>query len=462
MDPGHSDMQPSGSRSSRLPASNWNRFIECVKQRGVSAPTDRWYVIRAEQFERALGGRDPRTCDAADVTSYLQEIGTRASLTDWQFRQIVEALQILLETVLDLPWASGFDWAFWRDSARRLETSHPTIARQAAPEREARSRPDSDSAHRALLDAVATEIRRRDYSIRTEQTYLQWIRRFFAFAGRRDPHALGAAEVKGFLEHLAVRRNVAASTQTQALSALIFLYRDVLDQPLELGNFRRAKRPRHVPVVLTRDEARLLLDRLGGTQRLMASLLYGAGMRLMEVVRLRIKDIDFDYRQIVVRNAKGAKDRVVPLPETLAAVLREHLRKVRELFEADRQRGLPGVHLPGALAVKFPNAGTEWIWQFAFPSGRLSVDPRSGTTRRHHVHENGLQKAVKTAATRAGIAKKVSCHSLRHSFATHLLENGYDIRTVQELLGHADVSTTMIYTHVLNRGGRGVRSPLDT
>lgn len=428
----------------------------------MQAPGDRWYVIRAEQFERALAGRDPRTCDAADLTTYLQEVGTRTGLADWQFRQIIDALQMLLETVLDLPWASGFDWAFWRDSARRLENSHATIARQAEPERKPQSQPDSGTALRALLDTVATEIRRRDYSIRTEQTYLQWIRRFIAFAGRRDPRVLGVAEVKTFLEYLAVRRNVAASTQTQALSALIFLYRDVLEQPLELGSFRRAKRPRYLPVVLTRDEVRALLDQLGGTHRLMASLLYGAGMRLMEVVRLRIKDVDFDYRQIVVRNAKGSKDRVVPLPEKLTPVLRDHLLRVRELFDADRQRGLPGVHLPGALAVKFPNAGTEWLWQYVFPSGRLSADPRSGTTRRHHVHENGLQKAVKSAAIRAGLNKRISCHSLRHSFATHLLENGYDIRTVQELLGHADVSTTMIYTHVLNRGGRGVRSPLDT
>src|SRR5690606_12566527 len=224
---------------------------------------------------------------------------------------------------------------------------------------------------------------------------------------------------------------------------------------------KRAKRPKHLPVVRTQQETRSLLAQLNGTYKLMASLLYGAGMRLMEVVRLRVKDIDFDYGQIVVRNAKGAKDRVVPLPQTIVPPLQEHLIKVRELYKEDRKRGLPGVYLPDALLRKYPRTGEEWIWQFVFPSGRVSIDPRSGIVRRHHIHENGLQKAVKSAAMAAAIPKKVSCHSLRHSFATHLLESGYDIRTVQELLGHADVSTTMIYTHVLNRGGLAVKSPLD-
>lgn len=303
---------------------------------------------------------------------------------------------------------------------------------------------------------MIAEIRRRAYSIRTEQAYEQWVCRFIAFFDHRDPHELGAAEVKSFLEHLAVQGNVAASTQNQALNALVFLYRQVLDQPLGmLDSFVRAKRPRRLPVVLTRGEVRALLAQIEGTQWLMASLLYGTGMRLMECVRLRTQDIDFEYRQIVVRNAKGAKDRVVPLPESLMATLREHLKKVRQLFEEDCRRGFSEVYLPDALAKKYPQAPREWIWQYVFPSGRLSVDPRSGKTRRHHIHENGLQKAVKKAAVAARINKRVNCHALRHSFATHLLEGGYDIRTVQELLGHADVSTTMIYTHVLNKGGQG-------
>lgn len=329
--------------------------------------------------------------------------------------------------------------------------------------------PGRPSDHDPLISRVVAEIRRRAYSIRTEQAYVQWIRRFIMESGDRAPENLGAVAVKAFLERLAVHRNVSTSTQNQALSALVFLYREVLETPLELGAFARAKRPRRLPVVLTRAEVQALLAHLGGAHKLMASLLYGAGLRLMEAVRLRVKDVDFGYRQIVVRDAKGAKDRVVPLPEVTMDPLRAHLVCVRELFAEDRRAGLANVYLPEALAKKYPNAGAEWIWQYVFPSNRISFDPRaganattvSGVARRHHVHENGLQKAVKTASIAAGIVKKVNCHSLRHSFATHLLEAGYDIRTVQELLGHSDVSTTMIYTHVLNRGGRGVRSPLD-
>jgi integron integrase len=313
-----------------------------------------------------------------------------------------------------------------------------------------------------VIEALIAEVRRRAYSIRTEQAYEQWVCRFIAFRSGRDPRALGAVDVKAYLEHLAVRRTVSASTQSQALNALVFLYGQVLGQPLdELKDFKRARRPRRLPVVLTQREVRALLAALDGRQWLMASLLYGTGMRLMECVRLRVKDVDFEYGRIVVRDAKGAKDRVVPLPRALASALREHLVAVRATHRADLDDGRGEVFLPDALARKFPSAPREWAWQYAFPSGRLSVDPRSGKVRRHHVHENGLQKAVKRAAAAAGIVKKVNCHSLRHSFATHLLEAGYDIRTVQELLGHADVSTTMVYTHVLNSPGVAVRSPLD-
>jgi integron integrase len=242
----------------------------------------------------------------------------------------------------------------------------------------------------------------------------------------------------------------------------MFLYRQVLGQPLEeLGEFARAKRPKRLPVVLERAEVHALLERLEGTRHLMAALLYGTGMRLMECVRLRVQDVDFHYHQILVRDGKGQKDRVVPLPNRLEQPLREQLRKARALHRKDLEQGYGEVFLPDALARKWPKAPRQWIWQYVFPSGRLSVDPRSGKTRRHHLHENGLQKAVKRAAQDAGLTKKANCHSLRHSFATHLLESGYDIRTVQELLGHVDVSTTMIYTHVLNRGGQGVLSPFD-
>jgi len=273
---------------------------------------------------------------------------------------------------------------------------------------------------------------------------------------------LGDAEVRAFLQHLAVERQVTVSTQNQALNALVFFAQHILRQPLgDLDGFVRAKRPQRLPVVFTRTEVGKLLAHMHGTHGLMASLLYGTGMRLMDCIRLRVKDIDFAYNQIVVRDGKGQKDRVVPLPQRLVEPLQQHLGTVKRLHQADLAQGYGAVYMPHALARKYPQAPTEWGWQYVFPSARLSVDPRSGAIRRHHVHEHGLQKAVKHAAQAAALTKPANCHSLRHSFATHLLENGYDIRTVQDLLGHADVSTTMIYTHVLNRGGKGVCSPLD-
>ncbi len=317
-------------------------------------------------------------------------------------------------------------------------------------------------AHGVLLDQVATATRVRGLAIRTEQTYLHWIMRYIGFLGNADPAERGADDAAAFLEYLAVGRKVSASTQNLALNSLVFLYREVLKrEDLDLGAFARAKRPRRLPTVLTHGEVATLLAGLSGTHRLMASLMYGTGMRLMECVRLRVQDIDFGYGQIAVRNAKGGKDRVVPLPERSVDALRRHLARVRELHQGDLKEGLGEVYVPEALSRKFPNAGRDWRWQYVFPSGRLSTDPRSGAVRRHHLHENALQKAVNRAAREAGIAKRVGTHTLRHSFATHLLQAGYDIRTVQELLGHADVSTTMIYTHVLNRGGKGVQSPLD-
>ena len=313
-----------------------------------------------------------------------------------------------------------------------------------------------------LLEQLRAAIDRLHYSARTEERYVHWVKRFIYFSGKRHPAELGAAEVTAFLNHLAQEREVAAATQNQALSALLFLYREVIGQPLPwLEQLDRAKRPVRVPTVLTRDEVRRLLAAMQGTKWLMASLLYGAGLRLRECLKLRVKDIDFGYRQIVVRDGKGAKDRVTMLPAALIEPLKLHLRAAKELHERDLRDGYGDVELPHALARKYPRAQYEWAWKFVFPSHKLSTDPQTGVIRRHHVYENYLVRGVARAARGAGIAKHVSCHTLRHSFATHLLEGGYDIRTVQELLGHADVSTTMIYTHVLNKGAGGVASPLD-
>ncbi|SMB21986.1 Integrase/recombinase [Sterolibacterium denitrificans] len=313
-----------------------------------------------------------------------------------------------------------------------------------------------------LLDQVRDRLRLKHYSIRTETQYIQWVRRFIMFHDKRHPREMGAREVEAFLTHLAVEGRVAAATQNQALSALLFLYREVLEIDLPwLDNVVRAKRPARLPVVLTRNEVTALLGRMEGTHGLMARLLYGTGMRLMECVRLRVQDVDFERAEILVRDGKGAKDRVTMLPQTLIPALREHVQRRRLLYEDDLARGMAAVYLPDALERKYPNAATEWPWQYVFVAKGLSVDPRSGIERRHHMDEKLLQRAMKKAVLAAGLTKPATPHTLRHSFATHLLQAGYDIRTVQELLGHADVATTMIYTHVLNKGGRGVVSPLD-
>ena len=323
--------------------------------------------------------------------------------------------------------------------------------------------PPAAPARPRLLDQVRDAIRRRHYSYRTEETYIHWIKRFIYFHGKRHPREMAAAEVTSFLNHLARDRNVAAATQNQALSALLFLYKEVLGQPLPwLDDLERARRPARVPAVLTRSEVQRLLSHMEGARWLMASLLYGAGLRLRECLKLRVKDVDFEYRQITVRDGKGGKDRVTMLPESVIEPLRAHLQRVKALHERDLAEGYGDVELPDALHRKYPKLGYEWAWKFVFPSRQRSVDPRTGVIRRHHVYENYLVRAVKQAVRAAGVPKHVSCHTLRHSFATHLLEGGYDIRTVQELLGHKDVSTTMIYTHVLNKGGRGVKSPLDS
>src|SRR5258708_38104686 len=313
-----------------------------------------------------------------------------------------------------------------------------------------------------LLEQLRDAIRRRHYSYRTEQSYVHWVRRFIYFHHKRHPAQMGPQEVTAFLTHLARERSVAASTQNQALSALLFLYGEVLGQKLPwMDGIERAKRPVKVPVVLTRQEVRALLAQLEGTKWLMASLLYGAGLRLRECLKLRVKDLEFGYRQVIVRDGKGAKDRVTMLPAALIEPLKNHLARVKRRHESDLAEGYGEVELPFAIERKYPRAAKDWAWQYVFPSMKLSADPRSGVIRRHHVFDSVLPRALSAAARAAGIAKPVGSHTLRHSFATHLLQSGYDIRTVQELLGHQDVSTTMVYTPVLNRSGSVVASPLD-
>lgn len=316
--------------------------------------------------------------------------------------------------------------------------------------------------HPRLLDRLRDKIRVRHYSIRTEKSYVGWVRRFILFHGKRHPEQMGAAEIEAFLSHLAVNGRVAASTQNQALAAILFLYKEVLEIDLPwMQDIVRAKRPERRPVVLTRGEVAAVLERMSGAPGLVARLLYGTGLRLMEGVRLRVKDVDFARGEIVVRDGKGMKDRVTVLPQSLVRPLELQFESARVLHKTDLDQGYGAVYLPFALERKYPNAGREWGWQYVFPAARRSVDPRGGTLRRHHLDEKSVQRQMRAAVRQAGLHKPATPHTLRHSFATHLLEGGYDIRTVQELLGHKDVSTTMIYTHVLNRGGRGVVSPLD-
>lgn len=460
----------------------WDNFIEKTKGYSLKPATVRWHVRHAEAYIKAHSGRRLAEHTAEDIAAYLQEKGRNSRLADWQFAQMVRSLQILFVDMVRAPWAVTFPWQDWIDNARELGPTHATVARDyddtsvaAGPSdtTDSRGQPVDEPIKLLKLfkqkfpnhaERMVAEIRVRQYSIRTEQSYLAWLARFVRFHGMRDPVELDGADMTAFLEHLVVNRRVSGSTQNQALNALVFFYKQVLkNDRIELDAFAHSKKPRRLPVVLTRDEVNRLLSALGSPMpRLMAGLLYGCGLRLMECVRLRILDVDFGYQRILIRNAKGGKDRIVPLPNRLNTGLREQIKSVERQHQEDLACGLGGVYLPDALSRKYPKAEKELMWQYLFPASRVSTDPRSEKTRRHHVHENNLQKHIKRAATVAGFNKRVNCHALRHSFATHLLEHGYDIRTVQELLGHADVSTTMIYTHVLNKPGITVTSPFDT
>jgi len=438
----------------------WNAFKACVEDNRVRPDRSIFYVKWGQAFVNFLPGKRLLDRSRQDIEAFLADLGKRSGIEDWQVRQAEHTLKILYEAFLP-GYAPGGTTKPAAETEKKKRGSRITSKAGAFRDRVVPG--EVERFFSPLIDALKTEIRSRHYSIRTERAYIDWVRRFIAFQGYADPRGIDATSaVKEYLDYLAMEREVAASTQNQALNGLVFFFNHALKRPFgEMETFVRAKRPQRLPEVMTRDEVQALFDQMEGIPALMAGLMYGGGLRLMECVRLRVKDIDFGRHQIMVRDGKGQKDRVTMLPERFVLPLQEHLSRVKVIYEEDRAKGVPGVYLWPALARKYPKAPSEWIWHYVFPAKSLSVDPRSGTVRRHHINENLVQKAVKEATSRAGINKKVSCHTLRHSFATHLLEARYDIRTVQELLGHADVSTTMIYTHVLNRPGLSVRSPAD-
>ncbi|MHB8880947.1 MAG: integron integrase [Thermodesulfovibrionales bacterium] len=446
----------------------WLDYLTVIISKDVPEAKARWYVNWAEQFARSVRSVPLRTRGPEHIRNYLQDLSTKPNIKEWQIIQASDALKLLYQEFLKVPWAA--EWPVHLREAghnggeprtiRSLTPAQPCP--EPGPFRDEGAWTAVPGVHGNVLDRLRTAIRTRHYSLRTEQAYEHWIRRYFIFHKMSPPGDLGPEFVKEYLEYLAVVRQVSASTQNQALNALVFFYEQVLETPVgDIGGFTRAKRPERLPVVLSRDEVNRLLNELTGVKALMAWLLYGSGLRLMECLRLRVKDIDFALGQIMVRDGKGQKDRVTILPRQCEERLKEYLAQVKCQHEKDLHEGYGRVYLWPALERKYPNAAKEWIWQYVFPSEHLSVDPRSKIIRRHHLHESLLQKAIKDAAIKAGLTKQVSCHVLRHCFATHLLESNYDIRTVQELLGHSDVSTTMIYTHVMNRPGLAVKSPLD-
>ena len=444
----------------------WARFSQGLLSRGIIAGKHDFFRNWVRKF---IGFVKPRKWDQAlrdDVEQYLALL-VKEGKAGWQVAQASEALELFYRDVAPMEWARR-DWpptpsTLGVSLGSPAEVPRPPLSPEVMSRFAGRSDSgDLDASWGSFLGEVRERLRAQRYAYRTEQSYLDWVKRFLLFVRPKERSDLNHAAVEGYLSYLALERRVAASTQNQAFNAILFMFRHVLKTDMdEVGEIPRAQTSRRVPVVLGKEEVARLFAEMRGVGLLMAKLMYGSGLRVMECVRLRVKDIDFANSYVVVREGKGGKDRLVPLPVSLVAELQAHLKVVRALWEKDRAMGAEGVFLPDALALKYPSAGKEWGWFWVFPSDSESQDPRSGVFRRHHLHENGIQQLVKRAAMRAALVKPVSPHTLRHSFATHLLENGYDIRTVQELLGHSDVSTTMIYTHVLNKPGLAVRSPLD-
>lgn len=442
----------------------WTRYADLLKRFRIPDKAIPWYRRHIEGFLADHPDIRLRSHTAESVLQWLEHCGRNPNITDWQFRQKVDALRLLFGQFVRLPWSADFDWERWSSGASALESDHPTIARTYEMIDKAVENPQNHLArsHPDIYRRYLVAIRLPDYAANTEKSYLGWINRFLRFHHDRLPSDCAEPEVASFLEHLTLQRKVSGATQAQALNALVFFYARVLERPLgEIGPFKRPTKPKRLPTVLSPQEIDSLMKQVTGLNWLIIHLMYGTGMRVIECVRLRILDIDFDYRRIIVHASKGMKDRSVPMPELLVEALKAQINTVKRIHNQDLAAGLGSVYMPHALSRKYPQADKELRWQYLFPASRVAQDPRSGAIHRHHLHQSTIQKVVKRSAQAAGIQKRVTSHTLRHSFATHLLETGSDIRTVQELLGHADVSTTMIYTHVVGRGGQGAQSPLD-
>ncbi|KAB2641705.1 MAG: integron integrase [Verrucomicrobia bacterium] len=451
-------------------------FLQLLAARSIKPAVRGYYVRWTEDWIKAGGDRS-----AAATTGFFADLGRTPLIYNWQYRQAVSAVRILAREILNLPWAAAYDWRGLANQSRNLEADHRrhdpsstgqlnTPAPHAAgtvptllPSDPIHPLPENTAEVARFIESTRAAIRMRGYSLRTENTYLGWVNRFCDFHQNRSLSEFVPAAITPFLSFLAMERNVAPPTQNQALNAIVFFYRHVLHIPVgELDPFVRAKYQQRLPLVLTKDETLRVFEHLESLPLLMARLLYGSGMRLNEMLSLRVKDLDFACRSIHIRFGKGGKDRVTMLPDSLADPLRHQLADARQLFDKDRAQNLPGVFMPFGLDAKYPNAGKQWPWFWLFPAADLSTDPRTKIVRRHHQGEHVIQRPMHDAVIAAGITKPATPHTLRHCFATRLLEDHYDLRTVQELLGHAHVTTTQIYTHVLNKPGLSVRSPLDS
>ncbi len=449
--------------------SGWHQYHAALVRRAIPQKLHTHYVNHAKLLFKHTEGQRLKHLTQSQLTEFFTITSHDNNVPDYQFKQIIKALEILLVDVANVPWADSFNWSYWNSATASIDAKHTTLSRERALGPPDRSRNSQrlrnvkiDQDYPGVIDDVVSTLRARQMSVRTESSYIYWIKRFLFSVEGKALSSIDESDVENFLNELVLKRQVSNSTQRLALSALVFLFEHTLKQPLKKLDLKQSKRARKLPVVLSVPEIKSLLEQMEGQPALMAWLMYGSGMRLMECVRLRVKDIDFDQHHIMVRNGKGSKDRVVPLPQSCVSSLQEHLEQRRRLFDADVEMGFDEVFMPDGLLERYPEQAKLWGWQFVFSSSRVSKDAETGKIRRHHIHETALQRDVRAAAKRAEIVKPVSTHTLRHSFATHLLHAGSDIRTVQELLGHADVATTMIYTHVMNRGNvPQVKSPAD-